>query len=282
MRAAAVPVLLLAAAAGCFDCGMMGYDELTWKDPVLYAKMEREGPLAATWNPGSGALPWNGTWEGVRQWPGARLSVVAMAVPPSPGSEGERRGIFTDIRPPNVEEVGVERDGFLFARVDGEPPEAELRQAFDRLLANVTGGLDAEATWSGFLASKLDSGMRHGIPLHDEGQEFEERIVWTYAADARANLRLDALADRASLQPPNVGFGGGGMSSDAGWSFSFTLPTFTVRDGPDTLEVDSAGHVRVTGTHDSEEDLREAATRLTGLVGHTPDLSAAEASGSIC
>jgi hypothetical protein len=275
MRWAVAVTLLAVALPGC-ECGP-DYGDLYWEDPGLYALLDRTTPPTATWDPGAGALPWNGTGP----WAGMRLSMVGMGFPPPPG---EQRGMFVDVQPPHVEAIRVERDGFLVATVAGDAPEAGLRQAFDRLVANATTGLDAEATWLGFLGSRRDSGMAYGIPLDDSGTRFEERTVWAYSADVRGHLRFDALAARIGLPPPTSGPGElGGASSSAGdWTFSFTLPTWRVQGEHDALDVDSAGHARLEGHHGSEKGIRDAALELARSVGHEPDLSAAQASASIC
>lgn len=279
----AVLVALAAALPGCLldaHCGP-SYDELRWTEPGLYASIQGIEPAWAEWSPGLGALPWNGSSlaDGM-PWPGVRLSSVGYDVPRPPVQSW---GIVADVPPPNIESVAIERDGWLSVATVGDPPPAELRAALDAVLENATEGLDAEAAWRELLASKEDTGIRTAFPTDANTTSFTEHIRWGYAVDLRGHLRLDALAERVGLQPPTEWGLFGGGSSAGGWSFSFSLPVWTVHGDPGRLRVDAADNALYDEASFGDVDrLRAAAEATLARLGRDADLSGVDASGSVC
>jgi hypothetical protein len=281
MRAALVVAVLLSSGCAMEHCGA-SYDELTWRDMGLYASITGAEPAAlVTWDPGNGALGWNGT----PPWPGAKLWRVGM---PLPRPHEEPRGMFM-VPDPHVMSLGLERDGVLVGMVEGNVSDDVVRSLFGQAVANLTRpGFDADAAWLEFRASRSTSSTFVAVPLDDEATAWEERQHWHHHVSLAGWIDVDRLASRLDLPPATVTGIGYAESTADGWAFTWTLPTWTIDGSRDDthgiLRVDSAGQamLRLAPGAESVEELRAEARSFLAFVGLEADLDEASASGSSC
>ena len=283
MRLALVAVAVL--AAGCImdqHCGP-AYNDLEWTEPGLYASVSGGEPAWLKWDPGDGALPWNGT----ARWPGIRLASVELTLPPPPTTA---QGIWR-LDGPHILSIGVQRDGELVALVDGNVSEATLRSTFDQAVGNVThSGFDREAAWSRFLASRTATGSASVLPLEGDASTYETRPHWHHSAPLLGGLDLDAMAERLDLPAPTPADVGQASAHSRGWTFTYSLPSWTLArvfspgPGDESLRVDSGDQVMVhagRGTA-SEEALRDVARGLLSILGHDSQFPGATSTSDSC
>jgi hypothetical protein len=279
MRAVAAFVVLASLLPGCVapHCDT-AYDQLDWHDDGLYASVDGSEPaMRVEWDPGAGALPWNRTLT----WPGERLLSVGME---APRPRQEQVGIFA-VQEPHVMSMVLERDGVLVGMVEGNVSDEVVRRVFDAAVANLTrDGFDAEAAWMKFLASRSTSSTFVAVPLDEDASEWEERQHWHHQVPLAGWLDLDALASRVDLPTPAVIGIGGAQATAGGWTFTTSLPTWTVEATNGTLRVDAADQAQLVlrPGEPTVEGLREAAGRFLAFLGLQARLGEAEATGSSC
>ena len=271
-------LVLTAAVPGCFlfdDCGAT--TDITWTQPDL-------GPLGnvtpgAVFQPGDGRLPWTNPWTNLT---GLRLAGIGLDL----ATPAERQERLLGYATPMVLHIGLHGTGNATTSTDGEVPETELIEAFHRLAANLTAAPIAEvdAAARSFAASRRDSGVFLAEPDGNGG--YREIPVLEHDAAMPGPLRLDGFVAGFGLAEPlpYVSGPGGASLEAAPWSFTFSLPTWRITDGDDSLVFDALGHAMYSGTpRDDEARFKRDAQDFAGKHGLPRfEIDDVEAGGYIC